>query len=137
MAEAKITWKGGIKFEGISRFGVPIVLDGEKENGGEEAGYSPSQLVLFGLIGCTGIDIVMILKKMRQKLTALEIEAIATQPETYPKPFERIEIVYKVSGENLDEERVRHAVKLSEEKYCVVSHTLKRTTEITYRIEIS
>jgi len=137
MPEAKITWKGGIKFEGVSRFGVPIVIDGEKKNGGEESGYSASQLVLFGLIGCTGIDIVMILKKMRQKLTALEIEAIATQPESYPKPFEHIEIVYRVTGEDLDEERVRHAVELSEEKYCVVAHTLKQSTDISYRVEIT
>jgi len=57
MTTAKLKWSNGLKFEGTSKFGLPIVTDGPKAGGGEESGYSPMELVLFGLAGCTGIDI--------------------------------------------------------------------------------
>ncbi|HDL02686.1 MAG TPA: OsmC family peroxiredoxin [candidate division Zixibacteria bacterium] len=136
MVEAKLKWAGGVKFDGISAFGLPISIDGTKKTGGTEQGYKPTQLVMYGLAGCTGVDVVIILKKMRQELTGLEVEVKASQPDEYPKPFNRIDIKYTLRGKNLDRSKVERAIKLSEEKYCAVSLTMKGVAKIETSIEI-
>lgn len=134
---ASMKWAGGIKFEGQGVFGHSIITDGKREFGGAEEGYKPTELILFGLIGCTGVDVVRLLEKMRQKLTGLEITARASQPEEYPKPFTLVEMTYVFSGDNLDPELVKRAVELSKEKYCVVSQTLAEKTKVTSEIIIN
>ena len=94
MQKSKIKWIDGLKFEGTCTFGHKIVTDAAKKAGGNEEGYKPTDLVLFGLAGCTGIDVMKILNKMRQEVTGLEIEVEAYQPEEYPKPFNKIKIKY-------------------------------------------
>lgn len=136
MIEAKLKWVGGIRFEGISFFGLPIATDGAKSAGGAEKGYKPTELVLYGLAGCSGVDIVSILKKQRQELTGLEIEVVGFQPEKYPKPINRIEVKYVFIGKNLDRDKVEKAMALSEEKYCAVSLTLKGVAKIITSFEI-
>ena len=136
MVEAKVKWVGGIKFDGLSAFGLPISMDGTKKSGGTEKGYKPTELVMFGLAGCSGIDIVTILEKMRQKLTGLDIEVKATQPDEYPKPFNKIEVKYILRGQGLDPQKVAQAIELSEEKYCSVSLTLKGVAHIKSSFEI-
>ncbi|MCP4703288.1 MAG: OsmC family protein, partial [candidate division Zixibacteria bacterium] len=92
MMEAKLKWTDGIRFEGTSEFGHKIATDGPKTAGGTEDGYKPTELVLFGVAGCTGVDVVRILQKMQQNVTGIEIEVKAFHPDEYPKPFKRIEI---------------------------------------------
>jgi len=121
---AKMKWTGGLKFEGISAWGHKIVTDADKQAGGEEVGYKPTELLLYGIAGCTGIDVVRILEKQRQQLNSLEIELIAHQNEKYPKPFHTIEVKFTARGKNLSEEKVAKAIELSEGKYCVVSQTV-------------
>jgi len=136
MVEAKLKWVGGVKFDGKSAFGLPISTDGTKKAGGTENGYQPTELVMFGLAGCTGVDVVKILEKMRQKLTGLEIEVKATQPDGYPKPFNKIEVNYILRGKDLDKNKVEQAIEFSEEKYCAVSLTLKGVANIKSSFEI-
>ena len=136
MIEAKLKWSDGIKFEGNSVFGHKIVIDGAKAAGGTENGYKPTELVVFGLAGCTGIDVVKILEKMKQDLTGLEIEVKAFHPDEYPKPFKRIEIHYIFTGKNLDNKKIEKAISLSEEKYCMVSQSLKGMANITTTYKI-
>jgi len=136
LVTAKMKWSGGLKFEGTSAFGHTIVTDGAKKSGGDEAGYKPTELLLFAIAGCAGIDIVRIMEKQRQRLTALEIEIVAHQDEKYPKPFHSIEVKYIARGENLDEKKLAKAIELSESKYCVVSQTIMNETKITSRYEI-
>lgn len=136
MIEAKLKWTDGIRFEGTSAFGHKIATDGAKEAGGTENGHKPTELVLFGLAGCTGVDVVKILEKMRQEVTGIEIEVKAFQPDQYPKPFNRIEIHYIFTGKNLDEKKVEKAINLSEERYCVVSQSLKGMANITTTFKI-
>jgi putative redox protein len=124
-------WAGGLKFEGISAFGHKIVTDASRADGGDEAGYKPSEMLLFSLAGCTGIDIVRILEKQKQQLTALEIELVGQQPDEYPKPMETIEIKFTARGKNLDPQKVARAIELSEQKYCTVGLTLQNKTRIT------
>jgi len=136
MIEAKMKWQGGLKFEGTSAFGHKLATDGSKKAGGKEEGYKPTELVLFGLAGCTGIDVVKILKKMRQEVTDLELEVQGFQPEEYPKPYNKINVKYIFIGKNLDRKKVEKAVNLSEDKYCMVSQSLKGLARINIEIEI-
>jgi putative redox protein len=136
MIEAKLKWTGGIKFEGTSAFGHPIVTDSAKKSGGGESGYKPTELVLFGLAGCTGVDVVKILEKMRQKLTGLEVQVQGFQPDEYPKPYNKIEVKYIFRGTGLDKKKVEKAIDLSENKYCMVSLSLKGVARITSSYEI-
>jgi putative redox protein len=136
MMKARMTWAGGLKFEGTSAFGHKIVTDAAKSVGGSEAGYKPSELLLYALAGCTGIDVVRILEKQGQSLTSLEIEMTGHQPEEYPRPIETIEITYTARGKKLDPQKLARAIELSEQKYCTVGQTLERKTTLksTYKV---
>ena len=136
MIEAKMNWTGGIRFEGVSAFGHMIATDGVKKAGGNEDGYKGPELVLFGLAGCTGVDVVKILEKMRQDLTGIEIEVKGYQPDEYPKPYNKIEVKYIFRGKNLDPEKIEKAISLSEDKYCMVSLSLKGVARINSSYEI-
>jgi len=93
------------------------------------------ELLLIALGACTATDVVAILVKKRQKLDALEIEISGERAPEPPQVWTKLEIVYKLRG-NLDEAAVRHTIQLSEEKYCSVAAMLRKTAQITYRIEI-
>ncbi len=136
MLKSKMKWVNGLKFEGTGVFGHKIVTDGAKKAGGDEEGYKPTELVLFSLAGCTGIDVMNVLGKMRQEVTGLEIEVEASQPEEYPKPFNKIKVKYIFTGKNLDSDKIERAINLSEEKYCAVSLTLRGVARITTEYEI-
>jgi putative redox protein len=136
MVTAKMTWAGGLKFEGTSVFGHKIATDGSKEVGGNEDGFKPTELLLYGVAGCTGIDVVKILEKQRQQLTSLEIELTAHQSDSYPKPFHTIEVKYIATGPDLDEKKLAKAIELSESKYCVVSQTIQREAKVVTSYEI-
>ena len=132
----KMKWSGGLQFEGISAYGKKIVTDSSKESGGSEDGYSPSELVLFGLAGCTGIDVLAILEKQKQKITSMEIEVVGHQSEDYPRPFHTVEVKFMVKGEKLEERKLAQAIELSRSKYCVVSLTLQNPVKIKSSYEI-
>lgn len=132
-----MNWVGGLKFEGDSKFGKKIVTDISKAGGGTEDGYSPMELVLFGLASCTGVDVVRILKKKRQNLTGLEIEVNGHQPDEYPKPYNKIEIKYTFHGTGLEGKHIEQALELSENKYCSVSQSLAGMAKIIHTYEIA
>jgi putative redox protein len=126
----KMTWKGGIKFEGTGVCGRTLLADDGS------GGFTPPELLLWGIAGCTGIDIVRILEKQRQELTALDIEILGEQRDTYPKPFHTITVKYIATGRNLDRAKVARAIDLSERKFCVVGQTVQRETTVTSSFEI-
>ena len=136
MLKAQMKWTGGFKFEGTSAFGHKIITDGAKAAGGEEAGYKPTELLLFSIAGCTGIDVIRILEKQRQKITSLEIELIGHHNGDYPKPIHTIEVKYIARGENLDEKKLAKAIELSESKYCMVSQTVEIEGKVVTSYEI-
>lgn len=134
---ASMKWKGGLKFEGVGQFGNITITDGGKKAGGNEEGAKPTELLLYAIAGCTGIDVVRILEKQRQELTGLEIVMDAHQQDEYPKPFHTIEVKYIFHGKNLDDKKLAKAIELSESKYCVVSQTIKEETKIVVSHEIA
>ncbi len=133
--EATVVWKEGLHFEGTSA-GQVAHMDATVEAGGQGLGVSPMRLVLIALGGCTGMDVVSLLKKMRQDVTHFEISVSSERAEEHPKVYTGFELVYRVRGHNLQRDMVERAVKLSEEKYCSVGGMLKKAAQITVRIEI-
>ena len=94
-----MNWAGGFKFDSVSKLGLPISTDESKNSDGSGGeGYSPVELILYGLIGCIGIDVVMIMKKMRQDLKSLEIEAIGHRRDEPPRLFQNIELIFRMGG---------------------------------------
>jgi len=136
MLKASMTWKGGLKFEGTGEFGHTIITDSGKKSGGEETGHKPTELLLWGIASCTGVDVVRILEKQRQKITSLDIEVIAHQGDAYPKPFHTIEVKYIARGKDLDPKKFAQAIELSEAKYCVVSQTVIHPGKVMTSYEI-
>lgn len=115
-----VRWSGKRQFIGWDEKGHGVVMDVASEKGGDNAGASPLQLVLYGLAGCTAIDIVGILEKKRQPLAGLEVVVVGTQVEQGPPtPYEHIAIEYIVDGD-VDAKAVDDALRLSSEKYCSV-----------------
>ncbi len=136
MYEVEAMWKGGFKFLGIDGSGRELKMDASVGAGGEGDGYRPSELPLLGLAGCTGIDTLEILQKMRQPVEGLEVRVVATPEKGYPAGYAQIEVQYIVLGKGLSMEKVEKAVKLSEDKYCTVGQTLANGTEMTHTIKL-
>lgn len=124
------TWKKKHEFE--SRQGEnSIRLDGNKEHG-----FSPKALLLSGLAGCSGIDVVDILEKMRVKFSHFEVEAEATQTDDHPKVFKEVMITYRIKTNSENEDKVKKAIDLSLEKYCGVSAMLRKNSPVNYKLVI-
>ena len=124
------TWKKEFEFESKQDHNS-IRLDGSKKTG-----VGPKSLLLSGLAGCSGIDVVDILEKMRVNFSSLEIEAEATLTEEHPKIFKEIQLTYKMKTNKSNEEKVIKAIDLSLEKYCGVSAMLKKNSPINYKLII-
>jgi putative redox protein len=129
MTEAKTIWTQDQRFDGTASSGHTIVVDGDKA-----AGNSPMELVLIGLCGCTGYDVVSILQKKREPFTSLEVRARAERAADPPSVYTEIKLIYSVGGK-VSRKAVEDAVRLSKEKYCSVSAMLDKTAKITTQIE--
>jgi len=129
MTEAKTIWIEKQRFNGIADSGHSIVVDGDKV-----AGNSPMELVLIGLCGCTGYDVISILQKKREPFTSLEVRAQAERAADPPSVYTEIKLLYRIGG-RVSRKAVEDAVRLSKEKYCSVSAMLAKTAQITAEIE--
>src|SRR3954447_4157031 len=98
---------------------------------------SPMELLLIALGGCMGADVISILEKKRQRISAYEIQVRGTRRDEHPRIYTRIEVIHPVRGDQIDERAVARAIELSETKYCSVSAMLAATAKITARYEIS
>ncbi|MFN7035382.1 MAG: OsmC family protein [Bellilinea sp.] len=134
--EAKAVWKGDLTFVGSSDSGFSLVMDSFKEVGGNESGFRPVELIAIGVAGCTGMDVISILKKKRQEVTAFEVLVHATRAADHPKKITHMLIEYVVTGKNIDPAAVERAVQLSEEKYCPSIATLRNNVTIENKIVI-
>jgi len=124
------TWKKEFEFESKQEHNA-INLDGNKKNG-----FGPKALLLSGLAGCSGVDVVDILEKMRIKFSSLKIDSEATLAEDHPKIFKEIRLTYKIKTDKNNEEKIIKAIDLSLEKYCGVSAMLKKNSPISYKLII-
>src|SRR3990172_1055223 len=109
-----IKWDQGLSFDGRSGSGHTLRLDGK----GNVTGFSPMELLLMGLAGCTGMDVIDILRKKQQAVSAFEVKVSGIQCKEHPKVYTDIEIEYVVRGQNIDPKAVERAIELSQTKYC-------------------
>lgn len=133
---ATLRWVQGMQFVATAGSGHGIVLDTGADHGGTNTGTRPMELLLDGLAGCTAMDVVSILRKMRVEFQGFVINVNAERADEHPKVFTRIQLEYVVSGENIDEAKVRQAVELSQSKYCSVSAMLKRACPVEWTVRI-
>ena len=131
-----VNWVDGMLMVGKSHSGHSITMDGPPEIGGENLGVRPMEMLLLGVAGCTMIDVVTTLKKMRQELTHCETKVNAERADEHPKVFTNIHIEFIVKGHDLDPKKVEKAITLSAEKYCSASIMLGKTASITHDFEI-
>ena len=136
MLHAKVTYTQGLQFVGEASSGHAIVMDGDTEVGGNNTGLRPMELLLLGLGGCSGMDIVSILRKKKQEVTSLEINVRGQKAENYPKKYTDIDMEFIIKGINISEDSVKKAIDLSMTKYCSVKATLEGSAKIgfSYRI---
>ncbi|MDX9854846.1 MAG: OsmC family protein [Tenuifilaceae bacterium] len=128
-------WAEGMRFE-TEINGHKLILDAAEDNGGTNQGPRPKALMLAALAGCTGMDVISILKKMRVDVTDFSIEIEANQTEEHPKHYDAMKVIYKFKGNNLEMEKLQKAVSLSEERYCGVSAVYKKAMPVTFEVRI-
>ena len=131
-----VNWVDGMLMVGKSHSGHSITMDGPIEIGGENLGVRPMEMLLLGVAGCTMIDVVTTLQKMRQDLSHCETRISAERANEHPKVFTDIHIQFIVKGKDLDSKKVGKAITLSAEKYCSASIMLGKTAKITHDFEV-
>ncbi len=136
MLEAKVTLVTGMEFTGLSGSGHAVTMDAAEASGGRKAGFQPMELLLVGFGGCTGMDVISILRKKRQNVTGLEMNVKGDKVDDYPKVYRDVHIEYVVKGKGVQKEAVGRAISLSLDKYCSVGATLGKTAKITHSYRI-
>jgi putative redox protein len=116
--------------------GHKMIIDSTREFGGNNEGPRPKSLMLVALAGCTGMDVVSILKKMKIEFDDFRVAVEGNITEEHPKHFDHMHIKYTVKGKGIPEEKVKTAIGLSQDKYCGVSYSLKKAMEITWELII-
>lgn len=129
MMKTSTTWKTGHEFTSRYHNNATIEIDAK-------AGFSPKALLLSGLAGCSGVDVVDILEKMRVPFASLEIDAEAEQTDDHPRVFRTIHIVYRMKADEDQRDKIIKAIELSLDKYCGVAAMLKKNSKIEYTLEL-
>ncbi|MCD4769368.1 MAG: OsmC family protein [Bacteroidales bacterium] len=136
MAESvEIKLNGEMSFE-VNLDGHKFEIDAVEQFGGADKGPRPKNLMLASIAGCTGMDVVSILKKMKVVFDDFTVVVTGTITEVYPKHFDTMHIVYRLKGKEIPREKVEKAVILSQDKYCGVTYSFKPTVNITHEIII-
>jgi putative redox protein len=136
MLNAKVTYTNGLQFVGEASSGHAIVMDGDTGVGGHNTGLRPMELLLVSLGGCTGMDVISIMKKKQQDVTGFEININGQKAENHPKKFTDITIEYIVKGRGISEEALKKSIDLSMNKYCSIKAALEGTAKISFSYRI-
>ncbi len=137
MKNALVTWAGGMGFTAHTGTGHDLMMDARPDVGGEDKGPRPTELLLAALGGCTGMDVVSILRKMRQSFDRFEMGVEADEAAEHPRAFQSFRMVYRLWGADVDVEKYKRAVELSQGTYCSVSALFKKGATVTYRLELN
>ena len=130
------TWKENMLFESDNPGGHNLLIDTSEENGGEDAGYRPKALMLSSLAGCSGLDVVSLLEKMRASIDDFKIIVTGELTKEHPKFYNKILVEYHFYGKELDGEKINKAVNLSVEKYCGVMEMFRQFATIDVKIHL-
>ena len=122
----------GMRFEGEAGSGHAVLLDASEHAGGHNAGFRPMELLLVGLAGCTGMDVISLLRKQRQEVTGYEVRVQGIRAETHPRVFEDITVEHIITGHHLQHEAVKRAIALSEERYSGAGAMLGQVAQLRH-----
>ncbi len=134
--EVGVTWKGDMHFTATADTGFSLTLDAAPAVGGQDMGFRPLELMLISLAGCTGMDVISILKKKRQDVTDFEVRVEAEQAGEHPHVYTDIHVAYIVRGQDVDPVAVERSIELSETKYCPAHAMLSQAANIISSYEI-
>ena len=136
MVQATVRLVKDMHFSGSADSGHRLIMDADEAAGGENRGFRPMELLLVGFGGCTGMDVISILRKKKQQISGLEMHIQGDKQEDFPKTYRNIHIEYIVTGKAVEKEAVERAIELSLEKYCSVGATLSKAGSITHSYRI-
>ena len=136
MASNTVTtvWKENMLFESDNPSGHSVLIDTSSENGGENKGLGPKALMLSSLAGCSGLDVVSLLKKMRAEVADFKMVVHAELTEEHPKYYHKVAVEYHFYGSNLHEDKINKAVKLSIDQYCGVMEMFRQFAKVTTEV---
>lgn len=132
---AQTTWTEAMSFDAEVN-GHKFAIDADEKVGGKDRGPRPKPLMLVALAGCTSMDVISILKKMRVKPDYFNVETYAESTDEHPKHYNKIKLKYIFKGKDLPKDKIEKAVNLSQDRYCGVSHMLAKAAELTHEIVI-
>lgn len=132
--EINLEWEGGMLFHSEVN-GHKVYVDADPSVGGTDKAPRPKPLMLVSLAGCTAMDVVSLLNKMRVPFDYFNVKVSADLTDEHPKIYSKVHLIYQIKGNNLDKEKVEKAVKLSQEKYCGVGAMFKKFSEYTFEIQ--
>ncbi len=133
---AKVRLETGMRFDAEAGSGHHVTLDAAEYGGGQNAGFRPMEMLLVGLAGCTGMDVISILRKKRQRVTAYEVHVAGIRAEDHPMVFVEITVEHIITGHQVQPEAVARAVQLSEERYCGAGAMLGKVARLTHTFRI-
>ena len=136
MIEANVTLVNNMQFSGTVSSGQMLTMDADDAAGGKNTGFRPMELLLVGFGGCSGMDVISILRKKRQPITGLEINVKGEKTDSSPKIYKEVHIEYVVKGKGVESGAVERAISLSLDKYCSVGATLAAAGTITHSFRI-
>jgi putative redox protein len=132
--EIKCNWKDEMAFD-VEVSGHVITIDADAQFGGKDRGPRPKPLLLVSLAGCTAMDVVSLLKKMRVNFEDLTVNVGGELTDEHPKYYKKIHVTYIVKGQDIDKAKVEKAVILSQDRYCGVSAMLRQVSDLTHEIQ--
>jgi|TARA_B110000259_G_scaffold161846_1_gene186246 putative redox protein len=131
------TWKNKMLLESDNPLGKNLLMESGPDSGGSNQGLSPKALMLSSLGGCTGLDLLSLLKKMRVEIEDFKVIVNGELTEEHPKYYDKVSIDYYFTGTDLNEEKIKKAVSLSEERYCGVIKMFRAFAELTIAIHFN
>ncbi len=136
MLTAKVKWVEGFQFVGESGSGHAIVMDASPETGKVMTGMTPMEMLLVGVGGCSGMDVISVLKKKHQEVIDIAVNVSGEKAESYPQKYTSIQLEFIITGKNISDDAVKKAVELSMDKYCSVKATLEGSAKSGYSYKI-
>jgi putative redox protein len=130
-----VKWMGDMAFEAAIRE-HRVIMDANEDSGGHNKGPRPKPMLMASLAGCTGMDVMSILKKMKVEVKDLNIRVEGIIAEEHPKIYTSMHLIYEFKGDNMPMDRLIRAIELSQEKYCGVSLSLQKAMPVTWEIVI-
>jgi len=128
-------WKKNLQFESNNPSGHTVLMDTSVENGGQNSGLAPKAMMLSSLAGCSGLDVISVLNKMKVQVADFKIITTGELTEEHPKYYHSVHVVYQFFGKNLPQDKLKKAVDLSVEKYCGVMEMFRRFAKVTIEIQ--